>query len=627
MHPDHFTPARTRLLAAWVAVFIMAALALPATGQPDMAQHRAITGFDQPLELAKPVRTTLDGLIHPIWNAEPRFERPEAIRSFSPRFVELWSQALDRPEVRYRIHALEAIEKAHGKGWPDGKQLTAKLSALATDDPDRRVRITATRVLATVDPLAGTDAFLKIAAEGDVQARPFADEALASQANDQAIAIWTSRVTDPLSPTHTRVSAARSLAAAGATSAIPQMKQLATATDTPITLRLACATSLGTLAADGLVDDARQLAAGGVLQKQFAALMLANHTDTAAVNLLVGLARDASPIVAATAVRSLTVHNPGQVTAIVADLSQPWPARRDSSVRLAAVDAVRKSPLPAGIAAMATWLDAPAQHVRTYTREAMVELFDQQSLKVPVQAVVSQLLDESSDTQWMGLEQACHLAGLIDYEPMASRLVALFAHPRAEVRLAAGGALRRLAHKPTLPDALAAATKLVAVFNSIAQTDVQPASTDSEALAQLLALFADTNYQPAYDLAYALVPKSSPQGATARGAAVYAVGKLKRGTGDKQLARVLLARMNDLSLINPEVPPVRKQSAIAIARIGDTSSANALLRRAKADGDDFQVISAAGWAYAQLTGKPAPVYPTPTVRDAGYFLEPTRERN
>jgi HEAT repeat protein len=225
-------------------------------------------------------------------------------------------------------------------------------------------------------------------------------------------------------------------------------------------------------------------------------------------------------------------------------------------------------------------------------------------------------MDVLSQESWRGQEQAALLLGSLDHEPSSGRLLQLLNSERPEVMIASAWALRVLAMPELLPNMLAHAEKQTTLrqMDSIPGLDQQ--------VAHLFEAFGLMHYMPADSLLRQYIPNRLAMGNDSRGAAVWALGHLHAGAPDEDLASLLVARMNAVGEIPPEMVIVFRMSAVTLGRMQTESQLPALRQRLEDTYAYDPVAHAVRWSIHEITGEEIPVLGPVVVQSAGWFLEP-----
>lgn len=606
-----------RTLGLWVSA-VLAVAAVPAVS----------------LAASAPLQPTKGGPIDLAMYRDPQLAGPVENKTFDPRLKGLWLGALGRPDADLRRQAVRALAAARAGGM-EGLDDAVPALLKALEDKDAAVRLAAAEALGALDARSSADALLAaVRREPGFEMALVADPILARWKAPAAVDGWQQRATNMNAPLAARISAARALGEYGAPQAGEALATLAVTPENAAALRLAAARAAGQAVESGLTARAAALERGSPTDRLVAASMLAGHSDNDAINLLGQLvsAEDATGPVVAEAARSLLAIGPERLAAQAERLV----GHADPGARLALAQALTALPgddrAPHILAAL---LDDPAVDVRTQARLGIAAAAAQQDVKPVVQAVLAGGGDvplpggamRLKPVGWRGLEQALLLVGPLDHEAQAPRVIELLRHERPEVRLAAADALRRLELSETLPDAFARAQELTEQAKQAAAAgpdagDASRSVATNDETTQLFMLLGALRYAEAEPLLRTYIPKGTTFGASARAAAIYALGKIKEGTLDEDLASQYAARLSDLNPMNPEMTDVRRFSAIALGRMKAAGQESVLRRFLKDENTSEDIGGATKWALEQITGQPLPPLDAVPLKQTGWFLEP-----
>ena len=554
----------------------------------------------------------------------PMFDdRPEgsAARRFAfpVELAELWVVALGRPEASMRLRAAGAIALAHRRGMPGLADQTGThlLRLLTRPDPHPNVRQAVAETVIALDlPQAAGPLLARNRADGQDMVLA-TDPVLAQQDYEPARAVWLQRLNASDIRWHVRRSAIVSLATVGEPRAADALRQLVLDRSVDRAMRLTAAQGLGATASTGLVDMARRLAGGGtapIADRLIAAAMLGGHSDGEARKLLLELAADENPAVAAVAVERLL-----QIDAALLEPQLPRLAGSpDAALRALAARGFSDLGTIESIGPLADLLNDAHPDVRVTARRGMQRCAAEPRLR---DAVHRQALRILAGGDWRGLVESADLLGRLDHEPAADRLLELLSFGRGEVQLAAAVNLRRLAVGETMP-ALLAHCRAVAT-----SAQVQRAIVAGQ-LTQAFQAFGAAEYQPAAALMRQLLPRKANGGAyehhtVTRAAAAWALGRLYRGNPDGGVAGELAARLNDVAPGDTEVVVVRQMAAVSLGRMGAAEQSRTLRRWSKPFAqEDRPVAQACRWAIHRVTGEPLESLEPDFVKPVGWFLEP-----
>lgn len=579
----------------------------------------------RPVDLDNPALGGEHGLDEPMMH-DP--ELADAMRqlSFAPRLLELWTGVLTNPAepVDAKRTAAQAITRAQQMGMAGletASPVLAQLAAVKDQHPVLLQASLAALIALNADEHAAL--LLEHNRSNDVDVVLLTDPALARWKTGAAQDLWLKRLDDREAFEAIRTSAMRSLAATNATTAVESLARIVIDTENSPTLRLAAAQTLGTLAKSDLTTQARQLGQGDALDQLLAAAMLQSHSGKGDVEVLSSLATNAAPPAAALALERLLAINARDITP---EMSAKLVTSPDANVRLWIARARAAHETPDGVAMLGRMLDDRDPTTRMFAREALIQLAQKPSLRQPVEQAITTALASSDTQQWRGLEQAGYVAGALDMEATAPRLMELMRFERSEVRLAMLVGLRRLALPDTLPTLLARAQEITGQLGTPA-TDSSSTSTQQEAeLAQIFQTFGLMKFAPAEGLAMGYVPKSMKNPPEARAAAIWYLSHLHENEGGHRLAGMFVSRLSDLNPMDPEHMIVRRMSAVGLGRLKAKSGLGALNRFLKEENSSGDIGGACRWAIMRITGEDLPPLDTVIEDQRGWFLEPLGER-
>jgi HEAT repeat protein len=555
----------------------------------------------------------------------PDLPFPEVVKVFPEKALGLWLKALERPEVDLRCQAAGAVALARRRGMKGLEAAVGPIrAALDRPEQDPAVRLAAAQALIALDAREVAPSLFRQASSGGSELRNLVEPALVRWAYRPARAAWSERLRDPAASPLSLVLAARGLAAVGEQADGDRLRELVLSEWAPRVARLEAARALAVLRPAGLEKDAERLASDatprGLVARLAAASLLSRHTGTDAVRLLQGLARDPEPAVAAVAAgRLLEIDTKLLVPALDHLLASP-----DEKVRAAAVEVLRRQPSPDRLHLLGDRLDDPHPDVRVQARRALEELAAGEWRDL----VIAEAMRLLAKQQWRALEQAAILLTRLDHKPAAGRLVELLGFDRKEVAITAAWGLRRLAVPETLPGVVryvkATRDLLLATTTDHVRGDITVMWIDHQ-LSQLHQLLGQQRYGPAEPLLREFVPKPvrKPIGPEARAAAIWALGLLHEGEAVPELAAALEGRLNDINAIPPELPQVRRMSAITLGRMRVKGALPSLRKYYPAREPSRDPINnACGWAIERITGEAVP--PAKPIRQTwqDWFLMP-----
>ncbi|OHB84014.1 MAG: hypothetical protein A2V98_01470 [Planctomycetes bacterium RBG_16_64_12] len=560
---------------------------------------------------------------------DPRIELPSPRAVFSPKLKPLWLSALSAREEDLKRQAAQTIALAHRRGMPELADTAGPLME-ALDAPDQHpaVMLAAARALIVLDARQAAPLLFKHAVEDGLDMSQLVEPALAAWDFQPIRKVWLDRLSSAgrAPPGHRAkhgrggrrrplVLAIRGVADVGAGEAEPRLLELARGQEVAPDIRLEAARALGKLRHEGLEQEARNLAgdksSARIADRLVAASLLSGHLGDAAQALLLELAVDPEPAVAAVALGRLLEIDP----MLVIPIAEKTIASDDANVRRLGARALVAWRTLDATRLLGPMLDDPHPEVRSYVRRSLLEMAADPPL---AEAVLDEALKMLATEHWRGLEQAALMAVALEHKPAAGRLVELLEFERPEVFVTAAWALRRLAVPATL-DAMF--DKAKREIDRIEASKWGTYHLDRQ-LSQLLEAFGQMKYVPAEPLLRRHIPKNSPFGLGSRAASIWSLGHLHAGKPEPELARLLDERLSDINLMFPEAGEVRLMSAVTLGRMKAKTSLPTLQRFLEGETPNSPVGYACGWAIHQITGAPIP---QPVVHEAsqmGWFLEP-----
>jgi len=554
---------------------------------------------------------------------DPELPRPAPEIQFDRRNVTLWLAALQRSEFDGRMEAIEAFTEAHRQGVKDLSEALLPIEKLLMSDPHADVRLAAARALIAFDHRPAAAALQRaVATDSNPPAELVlaVDAALARWNHVDAIPMWIARLNQCADRPTAGISAMRSLAIAGARQAGEPIAACVRDRKLSPAVRLEAARALPRVSTASRSDLAADLASEpGQWGPLLALLALGSGQIDPRIPALdtTGLAL----------VESLVSHPDARVRSHAVELLRRADAPRavvksdllrdsDDQVRLEAVLTLALAPMNASvIESLAAAMNDASEPVRVAARAGLRDAWDKHSLAV--QPLIARAL---SGGRWRETEQAAILAGELNAVAAAEQLASLLEAERAEVRLAASTSLRQLNLKESLPALFARAEVLTAAASESANVP-ERLNAEAQELAQIFMAFAQQRHAAAAELLKKYIPKRTRFHPLARGAAIYALGKIFEAKPTPALATQLLARAEDNNPVDPEAADVRRFAVIALGRMGALETLPALYELYEAENSTVSVGGASRWSIMHLKAIELPPC-KPVVKKAGpFFLE------
>ena len=567
---------------------------------------------------------------------------PESRWFVEPELIALLRQSAARPDAETRLETLEAIRDHRLADLAD------VVRSLMTDERDvvRISAIRAARAIGLKEAAPAIAEFARASAGNTPTQRDLimtADAALAEWRDLTLAADWTRRVGDAQAPGVLRISAASALGEAYGPGGGPAMPAdvskalIAAAGDAANAPAVRFAAALAVAPQPGAQAAAVELLNGDLLDRLVGVRLIGAAPTAQAVAALQANARHDEPALQAAALRVLVDAGPD---AAPFDLLSQAIASADPKVRQVAVEGVRLHPAPPSVTLAFAQLNDPHPDVRAAATDTLIQLAQTPALDDAIRRQLAASLgnmtafDEAGQRRrWGEAEQLARLAGALDHKPVAVDVTRLYDFPRVEVGIAAVQAVRTLDVPETRPPTVRLMANLIDLSQRQAELmaglDEAAANAFMEVLrlravlAEQTALTLGVWAEPAADpVLRTIIKKDHPIGAEARGAGIWALGRIHAGRPDNSLAGQLAGRLRDYAGMIPEADNVREQSAVAIGRMKAESQMPTLRNHFTMAGESYAIRAACRWAIGNITGElpePIDVRANP-VRDV--FLTP-----
>lgn len=543
---------------------------------------------------------------------------PEPVVELDTELIALWLAALQRPEAGTRLEAAEAFAEYAAQGIPGlAEAVGGDLIERCRAEADGMVRLALARALVTLDVREA--ATLGWAVANDPGLLAATNPALARWGFAEAVPAWRARFADPDTSPGALVSAGEALATVG-DEALPGL--VAGVLNDPessagVRVSLADAVAASGMTSDALFDAGLARRDGGRIDRALAAMLMRcapPGRGGQAVEACLALFADEDPTVVKSAFGSLDRLDPDAAGRVVGELSR----RDDAELRRVAVEWIAAHPAHGGgVALLADRLGDRATRTRFAAGETLVQFADADQRAEVIDALGPGLAGDD----WRTLEQAATVAGRLDHEPAADRLIELLTHDRSEVRVAAATALRRVAVDDTRDAMRAQARRWLDQTLARGDTPETP-FPDGEPLAQLTLALGEFRDAEADGLFKSLAAKNMSVPLAARRAGVWALGQLQSEAGDAESVRLLTGRVNDRHPMEPEDTMLQAVAVLAIGRIGGADQAPALKGWHTDAMLGQEVRYAAAAALLDATGESLPPLPPPRSSREAWFLVP-----
>lgn len=555
-------------------------------------------------------------------DSDPDLNYPEPVEDFDPAMAALWLQALNRPETDLQRMAAETIARGHQFGIPDLEPAVPRLEEILLAEASHpSARFAAASALIALDSRSSSDKLFEASQTYGADLRQLIEPVLATWENPSATAIWIERLADAETRARELVLAMRGLGVVGEQSALSPLLSIVGDARRNAGLRLEAAAAAGSIADSGLEETAREFAGdtrAALFVNQICAIrLLARHTSEAAQQLLSELAADEEPSIAVAALQRLNEIDVN----LVLPLAESAIQNADPLVRRQGAICLLQIADVSHIASLSPLLADPHPGLRHHLCNALYELASNPDLN---DAIRDGAMGVLAGDRWQGHQEASLLLGALEHQPAATRLVELLDSPRIEVRIPAAWALRKVAVPETVPGILVRTQKLTDQRN---QTGPTP-ELETE-VAHLFEAVGEIGAEEAVPQLLGYVPKRADS-RTARGAAIWAIGRIYEGRLDRDIEQKMTDRILDFSPQPLEAPLVKQMSAIALGRMGAVDQASMMKQFAGGERSTteatIRMMLAMGWAVRELTGEELPPPKPLTAGQGRWFLEPVNDR-
>ncbi|MEZ6147794.1 MAG: hypothetical protein R3B91_20670 [Planctomycetaceae bacterium] len=564
-----------------------------------------------------------------LMDSDPNLPFPETVLEVDPQLVPLWIEALGRPEIDMQRMAAETIARGHERGIPDLVHAVPRLEEILTSPTSHpAARFAAARALIVLESRDSAAKLFEASEIYGADLRQLVESALAAWEDPSARDVWAQRLGSRETHPRDLIQAIRGLGALREQSVLPTLLAIVNEPTENPGIRLVAATAAGQIAETGLEQDAERLASNPrttlFVNQLCAVRLLAQHASEAAQQVLISMAVQDEPAVAAAALERLNQIAPS----LVLPLAETAIQSSDPQVRRQGALCMLQLPSPSLIAPLSHLLGDPNPSLRREVSEGLYQLSSQPELNEPICEAAMNVL---AGDRWQGQEQAATLLGALEHQPAASRLVELLDSPREEVRLPVSWALRKVAVPETIPAIIEHATLLTERRKSVQQPGLD------EQVAYLFEALGVLHAEDATSLLMQYVPKRIRSNDHSRSSAIWALGLLNQGKRNPELEAALTERIMDFAPQPEERLVVKEMCAIALGRMqaidqagmmkqfaesGETKLSPSVNEVSENNRSVMRLDLALRWAVRELTGEEMPTPPALIIILRNWFLEP-----
>lgn len=549
-----------------------------------------------------------------LMDSDPQLQLPESVVYFHPDLKSLLMTALQRPEADMQRMSAETVARTHELGLQGLSEAIPQLEKIVESEGSHSAaRFAAARALIVLNSEASADKLFAASQAHGADLRQLVEPALANWNHAAAKAKWLERLSAKDTTHRDLTLALRGLGETKESTALASVLGFVNNLTQDAGLRLEAAAAAGQIAETGLESAAEKLArdtrAAAFVNQLCAIRLLVRHSSPEATRLLTELSSHQESVVAA---ESLTRLNEIDSN-LVLPLAEAAMKHRDPHVRLQGALAYSKLPMADRIAPLGALLTDINPTIRKSVLESLLKLSE-----------TSELHDAICETAMSALggdkrqREAALLLGIVDHKPAANRLVELLEAENPDVMICAAWALRKLAVPETSVPMLDKAKRQTERRRqeNIAGLDEQVAH-----LFEALGVMKVAEAEPVLRL---YVPKDFYSGDRSRGAAIWALGRLKEGVRDEELENELAGRLLDFADQQPEKSLIKQMSVVALVRMKSVEEVDLLRGLVDRMGRPVALAVTLRWGVKELTGEELPAPPADAISPGTWFLEPLK---
>lgn len=546
---------------------------------------------------------------------DPEFHDMEPVKDFQRDFKGLWLQALQRPEADYQRLAAETVARGHEHGIPGLIELVPVLEKILSEPNSHpAARFAAARALIVLESRDSAAKLFEAGLSHGADLRQLVEPAVAKWEFVPAREVWKKRLDDARTFPRDLLLALGGLGQAQDAGALAAITKLALDVRQPLQIRLEAARVAGQITDSGLESDAAKLArdrrTNPLINRLCAIRFLGRHTSESARLLLLELAKDSNPSVAAAAMNQLNEIDPEMLL----PLTESAMKNADPHVREAGAKTYLKVPTPARMKPLVQLLNDDHPSVRGLVAEELYRLAEKPELK---ELILAEAMPILAGDRWQGQVQATLLLGMLEHKDAAARFVELLESPRVDVMTTAAWGLRKVAEPKTI-DAI-----LDRIRRQTVELLTRAARESDQQVAHLFEACGKMRVKDAEPLMLPFVPKDTNRATdVSRSAAIWALGQINLGTPNESLANELIDRIRDDAIRPPESLLVKQMSIVALVRMKATSQSEALKRTLPVHQPGSALDVAVRWAVKELSGEEMPAPTPPKYPEGVWFLEP-----
>ena len=429
-------------------------------------------------------------------------------------------------------------------------------------------------------------------AKSDAALLPAVERKLVDWKSPIALTEWRQRLGDPKAKPTELATALEGLAVIGNADDRLALQAVILASHTSVANKYLAACALGGLVTKGLNEFAKQVMESDLDQRYLIASELIKfHSGEQTAAQMRHILTEGPASAQLVAYRSMSQGFPE----VAREFAKPMTSHSDPGLRTLALQFLQQYSDVEGLEIQGALLKDRNPGVRSLVAKHLLEKANQGHRARVDECVVSHL----NAAEWTGIEKAIVVAVGLEDRRHCKAFLRLLEHPRPEVNLIAGWALKEIGDEPeNLAGMLGLAERMTAELNST--TNISSISlTDRIWLSYLHEAFGKNHYEPASQMLMKYIPKTGHQfGTITRASAIWSLGKLNTGKDNKVLREKLQERIADLAPVNPEDYLVRFASNLALGEMAHPESREVIVRYHEQL--PSPLAYAADWALSQI---------------------------
>lgn len=545
---------------------------------------------------------------------EPVIPWPVTNTYLDDRMVPLWQRVLEEAtdsdmQQAAAMHLAHVAEQRLANVTAAGPALIS----LAKSTDEESVRYACAKALASCEIKSAADDLIQYASAGTDLQRLAIEPTLARWKVENAISLWTPRLSDSFTSGVSFRLAAEGLEALNHQPSVDLLSSIAVNRAADFGKRMAASRAIAVLDPAKAKIAAESLISGDP-QNRLLALAMLDNVQPESWTTAATLCTDESDAVASAAWQQIFTRQPELLTAHLAVGYQ----HRDAKIRIKAARVFRLYPDADRTRMLHSLVSDIHIEVRNVARQMLlaVALEHSELREQIISQAAAMLKPESKD--WQGIEQSLALLGQLHAPQFSEACFGLLDYPKDEVGISAAW-LIHLSPDVAIYDKTKTyiETTESLMSNGKAQGN---ASLRQALLLQYAGLVRMRELRPLMEKQFPKDPSGSPQ---KRASALWALGLILERNPEPEVVKKLEQRIKDRSGIPPEHVLVQRASVMALGLMRASSARDTVFESYEIDSQEAGTAGTARWIMP-LLGEPMP--PDFLPRDTfvgGWRINPT----